>query len=581
MKGRTNHPITTPLPHRTTCGSALARTGHLAAALLVIVALLAATLSFGASTAFAAPIQRGVAQTPTPAPPTRCTVQVNELNLRSGPGTSYVPVLARLARNTVLTPLERISNNTWIRVRVNTTSREGWVNAEMGRVACNRPINRLPIATSLPPRPNTGATRSAVLPPGGTGGGDDIIAELTGPAEYMSLWFSTERFISFARMTDNVWVRFNLLEVASGAEVESVDFRFTADGQEDFDLSEIYDLEGLPADFCYFGGTAPNCTPVALVPGVRWPGTSIPITNGNYSYSVDVTLDDGSSQNWNGTIQIVNAALPPDPDPFAILPGQNERPAVAPLITSVAEGIPGSTNVSASDALTLRVAAYDPDAGRADGDGINSVSFLATDPDGNFIISTFDDTAPYCAFGDDGFDCFVHDFAANGFAWPFGDSILEGAYEVEITVFAEDGEQRILRPRLVVDFDGASGGGTATAIDASDDFYYTGSISVGCGGSERVWFEGVVTHDGVPVVGAEVGFKSRLVEGTAPVTRPAVTNTGGYYSHWVDADASIARNKHLEIWVLDSEGARISEFVNWDTDGSLGDCNKATIDFAS
>jgi hypothetical protein len=427
------------------------------------------------------------------------------------------------------------------------------------------------------------------LPPGGGGGADDLTAELTIPADNTSLLYSTERFFSFARFTDNVWIRFNVLGVPPGTEFESAEFRLSADGQDDFDLSQIYDLEGLPEDFCYFGGTPPNCTPIALVPGVRWPGTSIPITNGNYSYNVVVNLDNGDNRNWNGTIQITNDALPPDPDPFGITPGVNERPAEASVVANIAEGVPGSTSLNAVDALTLRVVAYDPDAGNSNGDGVYSVSWEITDSSGDFVYTNFDDELPWCAFYDDGSECYVHDFADNGYTWPWGDEIFEGNYQVVVRVDAEDGEERVLRSTINVDFDGSSGGGTGSgtgsgtggAIEASDDFYYSGSISVSCAGSERVWFEGIVTRDGIPVVGAEVGFKSRLVPGTEPVTRPAVTNTGGYYSHWVDADASTAKDKHLEIWVLASDGTRISDYVNWDTDGSFGDCNEATIDFAS
>lgn len=574
MKGRMHHPEFTRLPHLS-----LRRL----ATLLFALTLCLSIVLLEASPLFALDDEQQVAQ--TPAPPTRCTVQVNGLNLRPGPDTLYIPIVSVLSRNTALTPIERTQNSAWIHVTVDATDDEGWVNTQENRVSCNRPIARLPIVKTLPPRTGTVSTRSAVLPPGGGGGAPDILAEFTAPAADATFLYSEVRGFSFTRFDERMWVRFHLTGIPRGTEVESITFRFTGD----YEGTEIYDDE-VASDFCYFGGAPPNCTVVVLDEGVTWPGTDIEITNGSYTYNVTVALDDGEERNWTGAIHIASDELPPDPDPFGLEPGVDERPSVASIVASIAEVSPGSADPNVSDALVLRVVANDPDVGSANARGISSVSWLVTDPDDIVILSEFDDTPPYCAFGDNGVACTVYDFLDNGDVWPYGDAILEGQYDVEITVTAIDGEDKILRSRLTVDFSGEEGSeeGSGTGgetgsetVDASEDVYYAGDIAIDCDDSERVWFQGTVTQDGNPVRGVLIGFKSRLVSGTDPVTRPAVTDDDGYYSHWVDADASTARGKRLEIWVLASDGTRISDYIDWDTDGSAGSCNEATIDFYS
>lgn len=126
-------------------------------------------------------------------------------------------------------------------------------------------------------------------------------------------------------------------------------------------------------------------------------------------------------------------------------------------------------------------------------------------------------------------------------------------------------------------------------VTAAGSYYFRGSATVSCVSDGRVRFEGNVTHNGQPVNGVSIGFKSRLVEGTTPVVRPETSGPSGLRPNWpngyfesiVDGDASTAKDKHLEIWVLNSAGERISDYVNWDTDGSTGTCNTATVNFTS
>lgn len=117
---------------------------------------------------------------------------------------------------------------------------------------------------------------------------------------------------------------------------------------------------------------------------------------------------------------------------------------------------------------------------------------------------------------------------------------------------------------------------------------YRASVQILCGNvGGQVWFDGYVTTDGQPDNGVLVVFKSRLEPGDTPVTSPAITGPhgvfpnwpNGYYWHIVDGNTTSARPKHLEIWLTDTKGNRISDKANWDTEGANGSCNKAVINY--
>ena len=108
-----------------------------------------------------------------------------------------------------------------------------------------------------------------------------------------------------------------------------------------------------------------------------------------------------------------------------------------------------------------------------------------------------------------------------------------------------------------------------------------------CDNPTKVWFDGLVTVDGQAVNGYRVVFKSAKVPGTTPATNPAVTGpqkdypgwANGYYWHTVDGSAPMAKDKSLEIWIINGEGDRISDYAYWQTNGAGGPCNYARVDF--
>jgi hypothetical protein len=103
----------------------------------------------------------------------------------------------------------------------------------------------------------------------------------------------------------------------------------------------------------------------------------------------------------------------------------------------------------------------------------------------------------------------------------------------------------------------------------------------------QVWFDGTVRRNGQPLDGYRIAFKSTKVPGTEPATPPAISGphsdhpdwSSGYYAHIVDASAPHAKDKSLQVWLMDNSGIRVSDYGYWQTDGAGGPCNKAVINF--
>jgi hypothetical protein len=99
------------------------------------------------------------------------------------------------------------------------------------------------------------------------------------------------------------------------------------------------------------------------------------------------------------------------------------------------------------------------------------------------------------------------------------------------------------------------------------------------------WFDGTVYKGGQPLNGQRVVF-SYAPDGpwaTEPITSgPHEGYPGwrtGYYSHIIHATGPEAGTWY--VWVVDSNGARISEMASWQSTGPGEGCNQATVDFDS
>jgi hypothetical protein len=99
--------------------------------------------------------------TPTATPLPTCRVIDQPVNLRGGPGTAYPLLTDSLAGGSVLEPLARNSAGSWLNIRVQATSRRGWVIANPELIACTIPVEELPVVAAPPlppPRPTATPT---------------------------------------------------------------------------------------------------------------------------------------------------------------------------------------------------------------------------------------------------------------------------------------------------------------------------------------------------------------------------------------------------------------------------------------
>jgi hypothetical protein len=85
------------------------------------------------------------------------------------------------------------------------------------------------------------------------------------------------------------------------------------------------------------------------------------------------------------------------------------------VVVQIANPADGAAISSAAE-TALQVIAYDSAIGTSDGDGITSAEIRIRRPDGGFIVMSkgttqTDNTAPYCAFDDNGSTCNTMDGA--------------------------------------------------------------------------------------------------------------------------------------------------------------------------
>lgn len=139
---------------------------------------------------------------------------------------------------------------------------------------------------------------------------------------------------------------------------------------------------------------------------------------------------------------------------------------------------------------------------------------------------------------------------------------------------------------------GSTGSPARTAIPTArrtENTLLQPTVEIVCNDTKgQVWFTGTVTRSGKPLDGYYVHFKSTKVGGDTPV---ATVITGrsdqhsdwapGYFEQFVDVYAPTASAKSLHIWVTNPNGRRVSENVEWETDGGSGKCNKAIVNFAA
>jgi hypothetical protein len=215
-----------------------------------------------------------------------CNV-LQDLNLRSGPGTAYDPPIAILKTGTQLVPSgynpKGVPGGSWVRVDVNGTAQTGWVSAGIQFVSCNLELASLP-AVAVPPPPKPAP------PQIGTGAVDGKNID----SFRFSLEFNPDYFMRmYVFRSDDPDERFAAQK--DGRNITSVQFAITSlDGDVTY-----YDHTENIAGYCVFGDGEPDCSPWIFENGqYKWASGGDPLQPGNYKMTITVTADDDEVGEW-------------------------------------------------------------------------------------------------------------------------------------------------------------------------------------------------------------------------------------------------------------------------------------------
>ncbi len=230
--------------------------------------------------------------TASPIPPTAtdeppACIVLQDVNLRSGPGTAYNPPVTFLEKDTTFTPIGfnpvGIPGGPWVQAQVTAINQTGWVSAGSQYVSCNINLDSLP-QVNVPPPPK------AAPPTLGTGAvdGDNIDSfrfSIDYNPEYMVRMFVFRSDDSDEVFTPN----------KDGRGIDSVNFQVTTpNGNRTF-----YESTENGAGYCIFGGGEPDCNPWVYENGLyKWRAGGDVVEERNYKLVITVYADDGEVGVW-------------------------------------------------------------------------------------------------------------------------------------------------------------------------------------------------------------------------------------------------------------------------------------------
>ena len=240
-----------------------------------------------------------VTQEPATVPPAtaptgpRCTV-LQDLNLRSGPGTAYNPPITALPANTELIPLAYnpvgYPGGSWAQVQVPASQKEGWVSAGAAYISCNIDLTTLSSVTVSPPQPKRPSAQSST--PEGSCGEGGVFDE-----QHLHVYDCGVVFL------DGFPIQFQVFkdgqEIGSDGGVQNVVFRVERNG------NTIYSITEEVGAYCIFGGNGPCNSWVMEDYVYKWePGGAI-IEAGEYIVNIDAAVDDPSIVlHWDAIVTI-------------------------------------------------------------------------------------------------------------------------------------------------------------------------------------------------------------------------------------------------------------------------------------
>ncbi len=256
--------------------------------------------------------------TETATPPPSCTVVADGLNLRPGPAIEFEPPIATLLQDTVLVPLARNADSTWIEVQPQNSGAVGWVNTGAQFISCNIDVTALPLG-QIPPTPTplpTATFTPTPVPPTPTdappappqrvdvpvdGGRADLRGNIGLPGFTEDEIIGPDNEVIFRdRLVFQVIVSDPDEGNYDGAGIENVNIKIFGPDEE-----KVHERTENVAGYCVFGGGEPDCNVFSLQDYDRWPEEGQrPIEDGFHRVQADITYDGDRVETWNWSFWI-------------------------------------------------------------------------------------------------------------------------------------------------------------------------------------------------------------------------------------------------------------------------------------
>lgn len=212
---------------------------------------------------------------------------LQDLNLRSGPGTAYRPPILVLPGNSIVTPLgfnpTGIPGGSWVYVEVSPGGQKGWVSAGNQFVSCDLNLASLPsivVGAPLPPPLPRSAISST---PEGSCADKDL------------------QYVCEVVFSDEAWIQFKVLqdgrELGQADGVEQVNFSVIRDG------NVVYEITELTKDYCIFGGNGPCAPWVAENYNYQWKAGGPAVQPGEHLVRIEGTVN-GILLTWRATFNL-------------------------------------------------------------------------------------------------------------------------------------------------------------------------------------------------------------------------------------------------------------------------------------